>query len=174
MALPADCSVALLPIKPIYASAILAGTKLVEFRKTVFRRPITHVAVYASTPVQRIVGIFRVAEVEHAPPQDLWRRHGKHGGITSEAFDLYYDGAAIGLAFGVAEVVTLLEPIGLDVLGTTVTPPQSFRYLTVKEIARLRSALGAATAGSTRSNRHEQDQKNRRRRKTAELRGLRG
>jgi predicted transcriptional regulator len=141
MALPADCSVALLPIKPIYASAIMAGTKLVEFRKTPFRRRITHVAVYASTPVQRVIGIFRVAAVEHASPGDLWRRHAKHGGITSEAFELYYQGTAIGLAIGVEDVVQLIEPIGLEALSTDLTPPQSFRYLTGMEIARLRSAL---------------------------------
>jgi predicted transcriptional regulator len=176
MALPANCSVALLPIKPIYANAIMAGTKRVEFRKIGFRRPVTHVAVYASTPVQRIIGVFRVAAVEHAAPAALWRRHAKHGGITSEAFELYYEGSVTGLAIGVAEVVGLTEPIALDALGGSVTPPQSFRYLSTSEVARLRSALTVATVGAppgdtpTLSNRRKADQTPRKRRISADSR----
>jgi predicted transcriptional regulator len=141
MALPADCSVALLPIKPIYANAIMAGTKRVEFRKTAFRRPVTHVAVYASTPVQRIIGVFSIASIDHASPAALWRRHATYGGITSEAFELYYEGTETGLAIGITDVLELLEPIPLDALGKRVTPPQSFRYLNTVEIQCLRKAI---------------------------------
>jgi len=146
MALPADCTVALLPIKPIYANAIMAGTKRVEFRKTMFRRTVTHVAIYASTPVQRIIGVFRVAAVEHAEPAALWRRHARHGGITSEAFELYYEGSMAGLAIGIADVVSLTEPLALAELGGSVTPPQSFRYLSASEVTQLRTALAVAGA----------------------------
>ena len=139
MALPADCTVALLPIKPAYANAIIEGRKRVEFRKTRFRRRVTHVAIYASTPVQRIIGVFRISDIENGTPDDLWRRHHSHGAISSAAFDGYYSGVETGVAIGIADVVRLTFPVGLDVLR--VKAPQSFRYLTAAETARLRTAM---------------------------------
>lgn len=139
MALPEDCSVALLPIKPVYANAIIAGTKRVEFRKTRFRRDVTHVVVYASTPVQRIIGIFRVSDIDDGAPGELWRRHHKHGGISSTAFDVYYAGVEMGVAIGITDVIQLSRPLALR--SIRVKAPQSFRYLTNVEIARLRNLI---------------------------------
>ncbi len=149
MALPANCSVALLPIKPVYANAIVEGRKRVEFRKTRFRRHVTHVAVYASTPVQRIIGIFRVADLEDGPPEDLWLRHQAHGAISSAAFDVYFAGVESGVAIGITDVMRLPSPIPLGLIR--VKAPQSFRYLTPAETARLRSAI--ANKKPTRSGR---------------------
>lgn len=139
MALPADCSVALLPIKPIYAKAIIEGRKRVEFRKTRFRRPVTHIAVYASTPVKRIIGIFRVGDLEQDSPEQLWLRHREHGAISSEAFETYYSGVELGVAIGIADVEALASPVSLNALQ--VKAPQSFRYLSYTETAKLRAAI---------------------------------
>ncbi len=139
MALPEDCSVALLPIKPIYADAIVDGRKRVEFRKTRFRRRVTHVAIYASTPVQRIIAIFRVAEFEHANPEDLWERHHAVGAISMDDFNTYYADLEIGVAIHIADVFPLASPVRLQTLR--VRAPQSFRYLTAPETARLRRAM---------------------------------
>lgn len=142
MALPADCSVALLPIKPVYADAIVEGRKHVEFRKTRFRRRVTHVAVYASTPVQRIIAIFRVVDCEHASPAHLWKRHHAVGAISSDDFRSYYADVERGVAIHIADVLPLATPVRLDVLQ--VSAPQSFRYLTARETARLRKAMTSA------------------------------
>lgn len=139
MALPEDCSVALLPIKPIYASAIVEGRKRVEFRKTRFRRRVTHVAIYASTPVQRIIAIFRVAEFEHGNPEHLWARHHAVGAISIDDFNTYYADLEIGIAIHIADVLPLASPVRLQTLR--VRAPQSFRYLTAAETARLRRAM---------------------------------
>ena len=47
---------AILSVKPEYATKILTGEKLYEYRKTVFCRPIEKVYIYASSPVCMIVG----------------------------------------------------------------------------------------------------------------------
>jgi predicted transcriptional regulator len=143
MALPEDCSVALLPIKPIYADAIVEGRKHVEFRKTRFRRRVTHVAIYASTPVQRIIGIFRVVDCEHASPERLWERHHAIGAISSADFNTYYADLETGVAIHIADVLRLVSPVPLHALR--VRAPQSFRYLTATETARLRKAMAAKT-----------------------------
>ena len=143
MALPADCSVALLPINPIYAEAIVQGRKHVEFRKTRFRRHVTHVAIYASRPVRRIIAIFRVADCEHASPEYLWERHHAVGAISSDDFNTYYADLATGVAIHIADVFPLVSPVPLQALR--VRAPQSFRYLTAPETARLRKAMARTT-----------------------------
>jgi len=141
MALPKNCSVALLPIKPVYAKAIIEGRKQVEFRKTIFRRRVTHIAVYASTPVQRIIGIFRIDDCDHDTPENLWRRHHANGAISSDEFESYYANKDEGIAIKIADVLSLSSPVKLRTLG--VRAPQSFRYLTASEVARLRRAMSA-------------------------------
>ncbi|HET8796659.1 MAG TPA: ASCH domain-containing protein, partial [Thermoanaerobaculia bacterium] len=119
MAVPEDGGVALLPIKPEFAGAILAGTKRVEFRKAPFRRKVTHVVIYASTPVQRVVGWFRVGDVDSGTPSELWSRHASHGGIAADAYDAYYGDRESAVAIGVAEVTVLCTPLPLSELGVT-------------------------------------------------------
>ena len=53
----ADSVIAFLPIKPIYANRILEGSKRYEFRRTRLRQDITHVVIYSTSPVKKIVGI---------------------------------------------------------------------------------------------------------------------
>jgi predicted transcriptional regulator len=146
MALPEDCSVALLPIKPIYADAIVEGRKRIEFRKTRFRRRVTHVAIYASTPVQKIIGIFRIADCEQASPERLWERHHARGAISIADFETYYGDLETGVAIHIADVLRLASPVPLRALS--VRAPQSFRYLTTSETARLREAMAAKTSDS--------------------------
>ena len=151
MALPADCSVALLPIKPVYAHAIVEGRKRVEFRKTPFRRRVTHVAVYASTPVQLIIGIFRIAECEPGSPEHLWKRHHRQGAISSDDFAMYYANHHTGIAIHITDVVALTSPLPLRALG--VSAPQSFCYLTAVQIALLRTAMAMTKQPHARSHR---------------------
>lgn len=144
MALPANCTVALLAVKPVYAAAIVAGRKRVEFRKTRFRRPVTHVAIYASTPVKRIIAIVRLTECEEAPPKHLWRRHHAVGAITSDAFNAYYADVEAGVALHIDEVLPLPQPLPLSTIR--VRAPQSFCYLGMSEMRRLRQAVGRSLA----------------------------
>jgi len=53
----------ILSIKPEYAFKIFNGTKLFEFRKAIFKNPaVKKVIVYASSPVQRVIGEFEIDE----------------------------------------------------------------------------------------------------------------
>lgn len=118
--------VAVLSIHPRFADAIMSGVKKVEFRKAPLRITTTHVLVYATAPVQRIVGAFRVAGCDISPPGELWERYGTVGGISRDDFDAYYAGRDIGVAIRIDG-----QPVPLDLplhaTGTT-TPPQSFAY----------------------------------------------
>jgi predicted transcriptional regulator len=130
--------VALLSIHPRFADAILRGEKQVEFRR---RAPssLTHVIVYATAPVQRIVGWFRVVGVEAETPSVLWERFGDIGGISSSEFARYYDACDVGSAIRVAEASRLQPPLAIDAIGEGVKPPQSFRYVPWESFEALRA-----------------------------------
>ncbi|WP_431293479.1 ASCH domain-containing protein [Pedobacter sp. P26] len=76
----------LLSIKPEYAYKIFEGTKKFEFRKIRFKNPnIKTVVVYASSPVQKVIGEFEIEDILSFDPDRIWRITEKYSGI-SEAF----------------------------------------------------------------------------------------
>lgn len=115
-------------IRPRWADAIMDGRKRVEFRRCRFSRPVSHVIVYATSPVRRVLGYFDVAEVTRAEPRVLWERFASMGEIERDAFDRYYEGAADGTAIHIGGVFALREPLDLREVLPAGVPPQSFCY----------------------------------------------
>ncbi len=128
--------VALLSIKPIYANAILDGKKKVEFRKRPFKRAVSHVVIYATTPVQRIVGWFQTKRLEQMSPSALWKRFASVGGISRDDFDIYYNGSESGVAIHVDQPRRLANPIPIKRIKVSAAP-QSFVYLSAEILDRL-------------------------------------
>src|SRR5687768_5485385 len=72
----------LLSIKPEFVEKIFSGIKKYEFRRAIFKsKAVSRVVVYASSPVQRVVGEFELSDIISARPDSLWRRTRKHSGI---------------------------------------------------------------------------------------------
>jgi predicted transcriptional regulator len=122
-------SVAIFSIQPKFASAILSGVKRVEFRKTKLRPTLSCIIVYASSPVRRVIGTFRVAAVEYATPVELWDTYRLVGGISEAEFMGYFRGSALGFAILIGEVRQLQTPLKLNDLDPNLHPPQSFQYV---------------------------------------------
>jgi predicted transcriptional regulator len=62
-----------LSIKPEYAFKIFDGTKKFEFRKSIFKNEnIKSIIVYASSPVQQVIGEFEIDEVLNYDLSTLW------------------------------------------------------------------------------------------------------
>lgn len=122
---------ALLSIKPEYADLILRGEKEVEFRRTVFRNPsaVDRVIMYASSPVQRILGFFSFSNVVEAGPEELWSRFKGVSGVTDrEQFMAYFRGKETGYAIEIEETVSLEEPVDPWEHFDEFHPPVSFQY----------------------------------------------
>lgn len=128
--------VALLSIKPIYANAILDGKKKVEFRKRAFKRQVSHVVIYATTPVQRVVGWFKTKRLEQMSPSALWKRFATVGGISKDDFNTYYNGSESGVAIHVDHPRRLANPISIKRIKISVAP-QSYAYLSLTIFDRL-------------------------------------
>ena len=76
-----DRNVILMSIHPKFAQLILSGKKKVEFRKTRFNHQISHVVIYATSPIKKVVGYFEVQNIKVAPPKDLWESYSEVSGI---------------------------------------------------------------------------------------------
>ena len=120
--------VALMSIHPEYAEAIMRGEKRVEFRKRRLAPDIDTVVVYATAPVQRVVGTFAIERTVAGDPESVWREVGAVGGISRETFDNYYARSpqAVGL---VVKSARRCRPARLSDLGASLVPPQSFAYI---------------------------------------------
>lgn len=121
--------VALLSIKPEYADAIFAGRKTVEFRRSRLAPDVDLAVVYATQPVGRIIGWFRISGIAESTPDGLWRRFRKVGGIRRRDYFAYFEGAERAYAIQISAATAVEEPLLLDSLSAGLRAPQSFQYL---------------------------------------------
>jgi predicted transcriptional regulator len=129
--------VALLSIKPEYADAIFNGRKTVEFRRSRLASDIEFAIVYATHPVGRIIGWFRIAGIAESTPDGLWRRFRRDGGIPRRDYFAYFDGAERAYGIEIADPTTITEPVLLESLSPGLRAPQSFQYLAAPLAARV-------------------------------------
>lgn len=121
-------------VHPRYAEAIMAGRKKVEFRKRPLAEDVGLVWVYATAPVQLIVGYFEVGATVTAAPRSLWRRFSRVGCIDRVDFDRYYANSVVGSGIQIEVATRLAVPMPIGELLPSGVPPQSFAYV---------SAIGA-------------------------------
>lgn len=133
--------VALISMHPEYADKILSGEKKLEFRRRWPIRSIDILFIYATAPVQRIVGFAKVARVTQGTPTQLWRlTKGLKGGITRRKLFTYLAGKKTGVAIELKKITLL--PGGIDprvCLGRRFRPPQSFKYLSENDVMRIKA-----------------------------------
>jgi predicted transcriptional regulator len=120
----------LLSIKPKFAEKIFSGAKRYEFRRVIFKsNSVTRVVVYASSPVQRVIGEFSIAEIITSDVRRLWQKTKDYAGIEKEHFDEYFEGLGTAYAIKICNPTKYRKPAKLENLFKFDRPPQSFRYL---------------------------------------------
>lgn len=130
--------IVLLPIQPRFARSIMNGEKKVEFRKVRFRNEVSHVVMYASSPIQKILGYFEVSYIDEDSPKELWARYNAVAGMFQDEFQAYYASFTRGVAIGIGSICALRNPVPLRTLGESLTAPQSFVYLTAEAFEMVR------------------------------------
>lgn len=122
----------LLSIKPEFADRILTGEKRYEFRRSIFKDPqkVDTVFMYASLPVQRIVGMFTFSGVIEEHPEALWDNYGSESGMKDKKRFLgYFDGKESGYAIEIEQAHELGDPVDPKTLIEGFRPPVSFQYV---------------------------------------------
>lgn len=119
----------LLSIKPQFAEQIFNGNKKFEFRKAVFKNEdVKTIVVYASSPMQKVIGEFEIETILNDSPDKLWKKTKKYAGIDEEYFYQYFADRQYGFAIKIKKVKKYKKPLCLKA-DFNLTPPQSFLYL---------------------------------------------
>ncbi len=119
----------LLSIKPEFAYKIFEGKKKFEFRKVIFKNPnVKTVVVYASSPVQRVIGEFEIEIILSSDPAEIWRLTKKYSGISEDYFNEYFAERDIAHAIKIKNIKKYKKPLHLKD-NFNVVPPQSYLYL---------------------------------------------
>lgn len=127
-----------LSVKPRYVELILAGTKTVEFRRAWAAEKVDVIAIYASAPIQRIVGVVQVSDVITAKPTSLWEYcKMRGGGLSRSELFAYMNGKPKGFAIFLKRVTKFHQGIVPSSVIDGFSPPQSFRYMTPAEARKL-------------------------------------
>jgi Uncharacterized conserved protein len=119
----------LLSIKPQFADKIFDGTKRFEFRRSIFKNlNVKTVVVYASSPMQKVIGEFIIDEILQETTETLWHKTHQHSGISKEFFDEYFVNKEIGYAIKIKDTKRYTKP--MDLIDFNIDfAPQSFVYL---------------------------------------------
>ena len=132
----------LLSIKPKYADLILGGSKRVEFRRSWAAEETGLIVLYASSPIQKIVGVVEVDQVLVASPTSLWKICSERGGgLTREGLRDYFVGKSKGVAVFLGRVFKTAKNIEPSDVIEKFVPPQSFRYLKANEYTKIEKML---------------------------------
>ena len=123
---------AILSIKPTYANQILAGSKMIELRKSAMGLTAGDVVlVYSSAPEQRIAFWFCIKEIEALSVGEMWDRYASRLGIAHEDYLTYFSDASEAVGFHIGDVHPI-TPIPLTTIERLVpgfVPPQGLMWL---------------------------------------------
>ena len=72
--------------KPEYARKIVNGKKKYEFRRKIFRKSASHVIIYSTRPVKKIIVYFKIEEIIENSQEELWRNYKNYSGMKRSDF----------------------------------------------------------------------------------------
>ncbi len=119
-----------LSIKPEFASKIFDGSKKFEFRRSIFKNEkVKSVIVYASSPVQQVIGEFEIETILNHDLATLWDLTKNFSGISEDYYYQYFAEKKQGFAIQIKRTKKYKKPKCLKA-DFNLLPPQSFAYLT--------------------------------------------
>lgn len=119
----------LLSIKPEFANMIFDGTKKYEFRRSIFKNTNVHkVVVYASAPVQKVIGEFAIADILKDDVETIWNETARDSGITRDFYLSYFSNKEKAYAIKIGEITRYRQARNLSDYNLNFAP-QSFAYI---------------------------------------------
>ena len=107
--------------------------KKYEFRKYIFKKPVDFAYIYATSPVKKIVGYFKIGQIIEDNPENLWRILGDSSGMEKQDFYTYFNGDKKGFAIEIIDLTTFNCPIDPQKVIPNFLAPQSFKYVDIKD-----------------------------------------
>ncbi len=121
----------LLSIKPDYANSILSGKKRYEYRRIRSKEKVERIFIYATSPIQKVVGEVTVEDVVSDLPIKVWNQTKTESGMDWESFRNYFSGSEIAHAYALGTVAKYETPKELSEFHIAKAP-QSFVYIEVE------------------------------------------
>ena len=118
----------LLSIKPVFALKIFEGTKRYEFRKNIFKKNVEIVVVYASSPVQQVIGEFEIKDILHDDLESIWHETNLYSGISRDFFNSYFINKEKAYAIEIGNLKKYKQPLLLSDFKLNFAP-QSYIYI---------------------------------------------
>ena len=118
----------ILSIKPEFVEKIFSGEKQYEYRKILFKQKVDTVYIYASRPISKIVGEFKIEEILCDTPENIWKQTKRQSGVSKKFFDKYYKGKDKAVALKIKECKEYEDGINPEILVPNFKVPQSFIY----------------------------------------------
>jgi len=119
----------LLSIKPEFAQKIFNGEKRFEYRKRIFKKKVSSVVVYCTSPVAKIIGEFYINDILSGSPSELWEKTRSFSGITKSCYESYFRQSKKAYALKICKTILYNVPIEPSDIFEQFIPPQSFRYI---------------------------------------------
>ncbi len=119
----------LLSIKPEFAEKIFDGTKKFEFRKSIFKNDnVQKVVVYASSPVQKVIGEFSIEDILNDDVETIWKKTSHYSGITHDFYLSYFANKEKAYAIKIGKITRYRQARDLSDYNLNFAP-QSFAYI---------------------------------------------
>ena len=119
----------LLSIKPEFAEKIFDGTKKYEFRKSIFKNnDVQTVVVYASSPIQQVIGEFAIADILNDDVEAIWNETSHYSGITHDFYLSYFSNKDKAYAIKIGKTKRYRQSRSLSDYKLN-SAPQSFAYI---------------------------------------------
>lgn len=114
-------------VRPVFAAAILNGTKRWEFRRVRCKLATgDQIVIYATTPIQRIVGRFTVGDVRSGAPEELEAL--EQSPVLRPLLQAYLTGAVIVTAIEIVDPVRV-QPTPISKMWPAMRAPRSYQYV---------------------------------------------
>ena len=104
-------------------------------RKTRFATDVSHIVIYATLPVGKIVGYFEVKAISIASPKELWKQYKEISGVQPNFFYNYYENSTWGVAIEIGKVYELKNFLLPSLLTSVI--PQSYLYIDSREFEKI-------------------------------------
>jgi len=121
--------IVLISIKLEYAKKILLGVKRYEYRKQSIHQDTSHILLYVTSPIMRIVGIAEVKSIHEGDPSTLWEQTKHAGGVTRKFYREYFLKKTKAFAIELDQIIPLNYWVNPKDIVMTFYPPQSFKYV---------------------------------------------
>ena len=119
----------ILSIKPQFFEKILSGVKTYEYRKVAFKRPVSRVYIYSSSPVKRIVAEFILETIISDSPTKIWEKTKENSGIDENSFFHYFGDRAQAFALKIKDLHIYDHKYNPYEILPNFIAPQSYCYI---------------------------------------------